>query len=145
MNETKKAITIIPNEEVLNIPPYYEETTDIHFPHFEMCNNFSRKYNLGYHFKSFEEPYVLVDLGHILITSVDDFVICDCPSTITEKQYALLLEKREFLSQFKHFTAGRHIEGHCESIGEMPVGYEKSKIDYFYDIMEQHINNRGRK
>ncbi len=134
-----KTAVIIPNETVLNVPVYCEDSLDLF--HVDMIKKFANLYNL-----EVTDEYDLVEKGHIFLRAVDDLVICYIPGRITEKQFERLLQLRSFLERYERFTAS--ILGNNELVIENISGeYDwtnKNIIDYFYDMVKKEcLESRG--
>ncbi len=61
------------------------------------------------------------------------------PDSISEKQYEEIKNERAFLETFDNFEA-RIAE---TTIDEIPPGYERTIIDYFYEELEKYYRQRG--
>lgn len=141
MEENKTIAVIIPNEEILDIPVYKEESYTLH--HDDMIKHFTKKYNLGP-----IDEYDLVSSGHVFLRAVDNLIMCYIPRKLTEKQFELLLEERDFLKSFPIFCANIH--GNNDLIIENAFGRYETKgrniVDCFYEeIASVCLESRGLK
>ncbi len=137
-----RTIKVIPNERLTDIPVFYKETNE--YFHAKLIRDFSRETGLNY--TNIKE---LIKAGFILIltvTNLRDFlskthnIVCYVPSTISEKQYAYLINERNKILSYAEF--GFDIaNGEDEVIRE--DGEPSEIIDYFYDIAEDCVESRG--
>lgn len=139
MNEMRlNTVTIIPNDNILDVPTYYNESYTLH--HYKLATAFSLKYNLP--FIGENADMELPNDGHILIKSWDngDLAICYLKLPITTRQYNELLALKSFLSSFSYFQ--------CRSINCNDFNIysknstDKTVVDKFLEELSNHIESR---
>lgn len=140
MEEDRLTIAvIIPNEEILDVPVFYDECRTNERHHEDMIRDFIEKYEL-----SALDEYDLVAQGHIFLRIIDDLVIAYMPGSITDLQYERLLEKRELLEQFPRFSA--NFFNNKDLIIENTFGDYDTKgrniLDCFYEDIKEYYGLR---
>lgn len=85
----KGRVIIIPSEDKIDKEYFEEAVTNDHVDAF---NDFSKKFNLGYHFTydDFQNaPVALAKEGHLVIKTLDDLELSDIyiPEVITDRQF----------------------------------------------------------
>lgn len=133
----KQIVVIIPNDEVLDVPVYINESNKLH--HYMLIRGFTIKYGLPP--VNEVDDFKIVNDGHILIEGWDDLAICWIKFPITKRQYENLVKCREFLEQFKYFEAQSWPDKNFY-IYRVPKDYKGSLIDYF---LEQVLANNNAK
>lgn len=98
--ETLKTMTIIPNDRILNVKPYYNESFTLN--HYEMSSFFAMEHNLPY--IGVNSDMDIPNDGHILIKTWDDddMAICYLTLPVTVKQYEELCARKNFLKKFHY-------------------------------------------
>lgn len=131
---------VIPNETILNVPIFRQskEATRKKGYHYELFQEFCDKYTIPYE-GIFTESAVVKN-GHITINTTNKwYAVVMIPESISEKQYEAIKNERAFLESFNNFEA-RIAE---TIIDEIPVGYEGTIIDYFYEELDEYYRQRG--
>lgn len=141
MEEDRLTIAvIIPNEKVLDVPPFYDECRTNARHHEDMIKDFIEKYNL-----TALDEYDLVASGHIFLRIIDNLVIAYMPSSLTDLQYERLLEKRELLEEFPCFSA--NFFNNKDLIIENTIGDYDTKdrgiLDCFYEDIREYYGISG--
>ena len=124
----KVSMTIIPNDEILDVPIFYEE--DQETLHSTLIEHFTLKY-----FGIKLDSHDLLKKGFIIIRTVDDLIICEIPEKITPKQFQELKLLEPFISSYKEFAAGI-ITNEIIDLSDKPDDYNKTVIDYFYEQID---------
>jgi len=141
MEEDRLTIAvIIPNENILDVPPFYDECRTNERHHEDMIKDFIEKYNL-----TALDEYDLVASGHIFLRIIDNLVIAYMPSSLTDLQYERLLEKRELLEKFPCFSA--NFFNNKDLIIENTIGDYDTKdrgiLDCFYEDIREYYGISG--
>ena len=131
---------VIPNETILDVPTFRQskEATRKKGYHYELFQEFCYKYSIPY--EGIFTESAIVKNGHITINTTNKwYAFVMIPDSISEKQYEEIKNERAFLETFDNFEA-RIAE---TTIDEIPPGYEKTIIDYFYEELEKYYYKRG--
>lgn len=139
MYNVTRSISIIPNEQILNVPVYHEVTQED--PHEELIKQFILKYD---ELDSVYEKYDLIKKGCIVVTTFGETITCEVPENITKKQFEYLKSMRRFMENFGLFDASI-LSDTMDNIREVPEGYDKTIIDYFFEEVERKCLKEGRK
>lgn len=98
MKTRKISVTVIPNENVLNVPVFYAESETKH--HSELLKEFCYQAGID-HLRFFEIYGGLVEMGNILILTIDkESAITWMPENISKKQYNILKSLKDFYLSF---------------------------------------------
>lgn len=98
--EGLRTVTIIPNDRILDVKPYYNESYTLH--HSEMTTFFAMQHDLPY--VGANSDMDIPEDGHILIKTWadDDMAACYLSLPVTEKQYNELCSRKDFLKRFNY-------------------------------------------
>lgn len=133
----KRLLMIIPDEEVMNIPAYYKVS---HFKyHEELLKDFCQQYQLGADTNKID----LFDMGCIILSAVDNLIVCEVAEKISENQFQKLQEQRPFIEKYRDFI-GEIESDDILTIVKPPKEYKGSLLDYFYELVyEKCVDKRG--
>ncbi len=143
-----RAIAIIPNEEILNVPLFYRDVQDTEF-HAMKVQEFSDKYHLGITFENLglEAEYYggivwqkrLVSLGHAIVCHGDPVVVY-LPNVLSENQYQWFLDYKNFFLKHRK-NLSYMVVGNREEIIESEDVFSKNNT--FKLLYKAIVNYRG--
>lgn len=127
------SVTIIPNDDILDVPVYFKEGIDI--SHHELAKDFYNRYNIPITSNNCDMD--IPNMGHTLIKTWGDTLTISIHLPITIKQYNYILSLYNKLKDYKTFESYIWDENKSIYIYKLPADYPKTKVDYFYEILKK--------
>jgi len=127
------SVTIIPNDDILNVPPYFEEGENI--SHHKLAASFYELYNIPITSKNCDND--IPSLGHTLVKTFGDTLTISIHLPITTKQYDYILGLYDKFKSFETFEAFLWSDVKEIYIYKVPEGYTLTKVDYFFEVLKK--------
>ena len=152
-----RAVAIISNEEILDVPLFYRDVHDTEF-HAMKVQEFCDKYHLGVTFKSLgiEDGYYggviwqtkLASLGHTVICHGDPTIVY-LPNYLSENQYAWFLKYKDYFKKQRKNLSYVVIDSALKIIESDDTYSKNNTFSFLYHAIENcrgggYINVKGR-